>query len=347
MALLFQAMTHVTLYEAALKAEGIPYLTVAGKGYYDRQEVWDLLNLLRALYNPLDNLSLAAALRSPLVQPERRRAAGAAADLRVKLANRSRCGTALDQPEVVPADEIALVEFARVTLRDLRRKAGRVTIAELLRLALEATGYLAVLTGLPDGKRRRGNVEKLIDKAETSGRITLGAFTQYLRDMSENEVREGEAALESAGAVQLMTVHKSKGLEFPLVVLVDASYQRSTAAAGDLVNGLACKVYDAESNAHDRDVRLSTRRNCSTRLREDGRAPAPVLRGGDAGAGLSAGQRAGDCKDDQRSDGDGLARLADRRARTGRDRAEATAAADDGAAARRFSGAAVAGRRAR
>jgi ATP-dependent helicase/nuclease subunit A len=148
----------------------------------------------------------------------------------------------------VPADERTLVEFARVTLRDLRRKAGRVTIAELLRLALEATGYLAVLTGLPDGKRRRGNVEKLIEKAETSGRITLGAFTEYLKDMSENEVREGEATLESEGVVQLMTVHKSKGLEFPLVVLVDASYERR-GGGGDLVNGLACKVYDAESNS--------------------------------------------------------------------------------------------------
>ena len=65
-ALLLQALTNVTLYEEAFKAEGIPYLTIAGKGYFDRQEVWDLLNLLRALYNPADNLALAAALRSPL-----------------------------------------------------------------------------------------------------------------------------------------------------------------------------------------------------------------------------------------------------------------------------------------
>ena len=65
-ALLFQAMSSVTIYEEVFKAEGIPYLTVAGKGYYDRQEVWDLLNLLRALYNPADDLALAAALRSPL-----------------------------------------------------------------------------------------------------------------------------------------------------------------------------------------------------------------------------------------------------------------------------------------
>ncbi|MEO8397653.1 MAG: 3'-5' exonuclease, partial [Chloroflexota bacterium] len=222
------------------------YLTVAGKGYYDRQEVWDLLNLLRALYNPLDNLSLAAALRSPLFSLSD----DALLALRLITGDDGApipLWDALNHSQRVSGEEAPLVQFARETLTDLRRKAGRITIAELLRLALEATGYLAILTGLPDGKRRRGNVEKLIDKAETSGRITLGAFTQYLKDMSENEVREGEATLESEGVVQLMTVHKSKGLEFPLVVLVDASYERR-GGAGDLVDGLACKVYDAESS---------------------------------------------------------------------------------------------------
>ncbi len=105
------------------------------------------------------------------------------------------------------------------------------------------TGYLAVLTGLPDGARRRGNVEKLLDKAETSGRVTLSAFIQYLKDMSDYEAREGEALLENAGVVQVMSVHKSKGLEFPLVVLGDASHQRGGGAVDPLL-GAACRVYD-------------------------------------------------------------------------------------------------------
>ncbi len=228
-ALLLQALTHVTLYEEAFKAEGIPYLTVAGKGYFDRQEVWDLLNLLRALYNPADNLALAAALRSPLFS--------LSDDALLRL-RRLRAGDgkpiplweALDQPDQAP-DEADLIAFARDTLRELRASAGRVTIAELLRSALDATGYLAVLTGLPDGARRRGNVEKLLDKAETSGRVTLSAFVQYLKDMSDYEAREGEALLESAGAVRVMSVHKSKGLEFPLVLLGDGSHERRGGAS--------------------------------------------------------------------------------------------------------------------
>ncbi|MEP7292008.1 MAG: UvrD-helicase domain-containing protein, partial [Chloroflexota bacterium] len=273
-ALLFQAMTHVTLYEAALKREGIPYLTTAGKGYYDRQEVWDLLNLLRALDNPADELALAAALRSPLFSLSD----DALLALRLSIHGERPVSLwdALAQPDHVPADEIAEVVFAHRTLTGLRRRAGRVTIAQLLRQALEQTGYLAVLTGLPDGKRKRGNVEKLLEKAETSGRITLSAFTQYLKDMSENEAREGEAALDSEGAVQLLTVHKSKGLEFPLVVLVDSSYQRS-AWSGDLVSGrfdgLSCKVYDPQENklistyAHRRAARLAALRETAERRR--------------------------------------------------------------------------------
>ena len=270
MALLFQAMTHVMVYEAALKREGIPYLTVAGKGYYDRQEVWDVLNLLRALDNPADNLALAAALRSPLFSLSDD--ALLALRLSVHSGEPIPLWQALVNPQYLPADEVDAVQFARETLTRLRRMAGRVTIAELLREALERTGYLAVLTGLPDGRRKRGNVEKLLEKAETSGRITLSAFTQYLKDMSENEAREGEAAFDSEGAVQLMTVHKSKGLEFPLVVLVDSSYQRM-GGAGDLVNGWSCKVYDAEENkltptfAYRRAERITRLRETAERRR--------------------------------------------------------------------------------
>ncbi|MEM6530887.1 MAG: UvrD-helicase domain-containing protein, partial [Chloroflexota bacterium] len=65
-AMLFQTTTKVAYYEEALRSQGINFVTVAGRGYYSRQEVWDLLALLESLYNPYDDLSLATALRSPL-----------------------------------------------------------------------------------------------------------------------------------------------------------------------------------------------------------------------------------------------------------------------------------------
>jgi ATP-dependent helicase/nuclease subunit A len=240
-ALLFQAMTHINVYEKALRAEGIPFITVAGRGYYGRQEVHDLLNLLRALYHPGDDLSLAAALRSPLFLFSDDCLYALRIERDVSLWD------SLNLPNpLIPADERDKVAFARETLYGLHTLAGRVTISELLRAALAQTGYLAALTGLPDGALRRGNVEKLLEKAQTSGKITLSDFTAYLSDLSKREVREGDAALDVEGVVKLMTVHASKGLEFPVVVLVDSGWQRRN-TGGDLLtltDGFCCKVYD-------------------------------------------------------------------------------------------------------
>jgi ATP-dependent helicase/nuclease subunit A len=250
-AILFQATTSIILYEDVFKAVGLPFVTFAGRGYYNRQEVWDLLNLLTALHNPADNLALATALRSPLFSLSD----DALLALRLRRDEQDKrvpLWDALAALDGVPADEHDQVQFARAALLDLRALAGRVTISELLREALERTGYLATLTSLPDGARRRGNVEKLLEKARTTGYTTLGTFEQYLRDMSDREAREGEALVDVKDAVRLMTVHGSKGLEFPVVVLIDCSWTKNTnatpAALLDQRYGLACKVYNPASD---------------------------------------------------------------------------------------------------
>ncbi|MCC6799907.1 MAG: UvrD-helicase domain-containing protein, partial [Anaerolineae bacterium] len=231
MAVLFRAMTSAPLVEEVFKATGIPYVTIAGRGYFDRQEVWDLLNLLRALHNPADDLALAAALRSPLfglsdeallalrLPPDGSRA-------RLPLWQMLRG----DDPPDFPRDELSALDFARGALAELRDRAGRVSNAELLARALALTGYLAALSGLPDGARRRGNVEKLLRLARASGRTGLGAFNAYARDLTVREIREGEATVEAEDAVKLMSVHASKGLEFPIVALFDTTWSRQDAS---------------------------------------------------------------------------------------------------------------------
>ncbi|HEX3050934.1 MAG TPA: UvrD-helicase domain-containing protein [Aggregatilineaceae bacterium] len=249
---LFQAMTRAPLYEEVFKAEGLPYVTVAGKGYYDRQEVRDLLHLLNALHNPADDLALAVVLRSPLF--------GLSDDAlyALRLAQNEEGQTLplweallAERSDYFPWQEDETRAFAVEVLRELREIAGRVTMAELLQRALQLTGYLATLTGLSDGARRRGNVEKLLKVARESGRVSLGAFTAYAREMTARDVREGEAAVEVEGAVTLMSVHASKGLEFPVVILADASWTRGD-REGTFVNdpdvGPACKLPDDDPN---------------------------------------------------------------------------------------------------
>ncbi|MCY3780060.1 MAG: UvrD-helicase domain-containing protein [Chloroflexi bacterium] len=283
-AILFQSMSQVTIYEDAFKSQELPFLTIAGRGYYDRQEVWDMLELLRCLHNPADDLALATVLRSPIF---------AFSDdllfaLRLLPANQENATLPLPlwqalhsaaqnpPPGMLDAD-VPLVEHALETLTDLRRISGRVTISELLRRALEKTNYLAILTGLPDGPRRRGNIEKLLHLAEASGKITLGKFSRYLADLSTRELREGEAPLEAGNAIRLMTVHASKGLEFPLVILADASWERRSAGPPTLlvdpVNGMSCQVYDAENSkyvssyAHRRNIELQALKEAAERKR--------------------------------------------------------------------------------
>jgi ATP-dependent helicase/nuclease subunit A len=256
-AVLFQTTISMPLVEEIFKAEAIPYVTVAGRGYYNRPEVWDLLNLLKALYNPLDDLSLAAALRSPLYGLSdddllalrlQRLPAGDG-----KYVPRLSLWAALTdtmRPYDPPLPDPERVAFARESLLRLYGIAGRVMIAELLAQALEETGYLATLSGLSDGARRCANVDKLVEVARRSGRVSLGNFTLYLNDLSRSEAREGEAPIASEGAVQLMTVHGSKGLEFPVVALFDASGEGKANDETLIVDpqlGAVCCVMDETS----------------------------------------------------------------------------------------------------
>jgi ATP-dependent helicase/nuclease subunit A len=216
-AILLRTFTPVEIYEAALKEWDIPYMTYAGKGYFGRQEVRDVFNLLKVVSNTYDDLSLAGVLRSPLfsVSDETLFRLRSKGDVLWEAMGGDLLG--------IEADQRINVEFARGTILGLTALVGRVRVAQLAQEALGRTGYLATLSALPDGRRRRANVEKLLEMARRSDRVQLDEFLTYLGDLRAQEVREGEAVVEVENAVQIMTVHKAKGLQFPIVILPNAS----------------------------------------------------------------------------------------------------------------------------
>lgn len=227
MALLFRASTSFPVYEDALETAGIPSVTVAGRGFYDRPEVRDLLNALRAIANPRDDRALAGLLRSPACALTD----GSIYQLRRGDNERERSLWAALHGDlsILDAEQAACARAAAEMIAALHELAGRVSVARLLKQFLDFTYYDAIFRSpVPEAahtqgnERARGNVDKLLADAHASGLVSVGEFLEYVQTLRDVAAREGEAPVEVGDAVQLMTVHKAKGLEFPLVVIADA-----------------------------------------------------------------------------------------------------------------------------
>ena len=222
-AILCRASTSFGPYEDGLERAGVPFLTVAGRGFYGRPEIRDLLNSLQALADPTDDLALAGTLRSPAFALsdaalyglclERDRGEGGGSLWAVL----QRAGAGLDGEDGQRAARAVRL------IADLHGRVGRSPVADVLKALLDATGYRAALVqaGQPRGAR---NVAKLLADAHASGIVGVGEFLEYVSGLRDSGTREGEARATAEGAVQVMSVHAAKGLEFPVVVIGDATY---------------------------------------------------------------------------------------------------------------------------
>jgi ATP-dependent helicase/nuclease subunit A len=220
--LLFRAMTNVHLYEAALRRHGLDYYLVGGRAFFAQQEIYDLLNLLRALENPQDGVALAGTLRSPFC---------CLSDEALFVLGRRRDGlwAGLHDPEAfarLPADQCPAAERARRNLERWRTLKDRLPIARLLGEVFADSGYDAATQFEFLGDRKLANLWKLLDLARTfdrSGLFGLADFIGRLGDLVRTQPREEQAATqpENADVVRLMTIHQAKGLEFPVVFVPD------------------------------------------------------------------------------------------------------------------------------
>ena len=270
-ALLFRAMTEVHLYEAAFRRAGIPYVTVEGKGFYAREEIADFIQLLRFLDNKTDEVALAAVLRSPMsglsddtllalrCPPQQAsievpmRGSGGTHEPGWKSGVRPLLDAlrAHEQIDSIDQAERPALDRARELLGELIQRATRSRVSELLRFAAEASEYRIVAAANFDGGQRLANIEKLFtlaERFESSGAYMIRDFVRFVRDFEETGGRESEGQIDdSADAVRLMSIHQSKGLEFPVVIIPDLHRQpdnRREWWALDRHRGLTLKVPD-------------------------------------------------------------------------------------------------------
>ncbi len=228
-AVLFRAMSDVWIYEQALRERSIPYYVVAGSGFYARQEAKDVLNLLRVLDNRTDDVSLAGLLRSPMFAVSDNALYRLGAERETSLYER------LIQHASIPAmqaGEREKLEHAAAVLQELLEMRDRVSLPRLLTCALEKTGYDAALLSQFLGRQKALNIYKLVEMArkfDRRGLFTLHDFADYIGEFVASEVREGEAPVtqEASDVVRVMTIHKAKGLEFPVVFVADISREEN------------------------------------------------------------------------------------------------------------------------
>ncbi len=221
-ALLFRKLTQAQEYLDALRRHEIAYVTDGEKHFYRRQEVIDLVNVLRAVENPHDAIALAGLLRSPLGGVTDRELV----DLRARGAFDYRQAARLSDWTGPHAEAVRLL-YAR--LAGLHRVAPSVSLPEAMDRLFETFPVLELAAASLHGEQAVANLLKVRQMAvELAGRphLTWSAFVDLMITRLDEQPVEAESALaeESLEAVRVLTIHKAKGLEFPVVILPGAHH---------------------------------------------------------------------------------------------------------------------------
>ncbi|MEK6533450.1 MAG: 3'-5' exonuclease, partial [Nitrospirota bacterium] len=216
-ALLFRKLTQADTYVDALRRYGLPYVIEGEKHFYRRQEVIDLMNVLRVLDHPHDTVALAGLLRSPL---------GGLSD-RALYELRQAKGFEYLRSESLSAwkhPEAASVRLLYGHLAWLHRQVGALPLAEVLELIFDRLPILEIAAASLHGEQAVANLLKVKHTAAALSdrpHLTLSGFVDLMVARLDEQPDEAESPLseESSNAIQVLTIHKAKGLEFPIVVL--------------------------------------------------------------------------------------------------------------------------------
>ena len=246
-------------FASILRRADLPVLADSTTGFFESQEVRDLLCALRLIDNSRNEYDLAGHLRSPLCQwpnPEDKLAT-------IRLAyptgvtpwfHRAAARYAGEKDDAIAID---LRNFFNRIDR-WRSVAAEQAVANAVWRVLEETSYLAWCAGLPDGEQRIANLMELHDRARAFDRFrrpTLSRFLHFLGTLED----QADLGMPSPGskekAIRVMSIHKSKGLEYPVVVLPDLGKEFNLRDAGEMLLvddtvGIGLRVVDIEREAH-------------------------------------------------------------------------------------------------
>jgi ATP-dependent helicase/nuclease subunit A len=216
-------------YVQILRLANIPVISDSSTGYFATTEISDMLSLLRVLDNPQQDIPLAAVLRSPLF--------GLSDSKLLKIrAHKNEKLTFYSLLESFAAQDNQIKDVL-LKIDDWRTLARQTSLADLIWKIYSQTGYLSFVSAMPGGAQRHANLLKLHQRAiqfenfaSNFNIISLSRFVDFLQKLldSGGDWAPAEPDSSASNAVRIMSVHKSKGLEFPIVILAETGREFQT-----------------------------------------------------------------------------------------------------------------------
>jgi len=218
--ILLRKVTQVQTLLDKFNDSGIPYFFNTRRGFYDKYEIIDLLNLMRVIEFKTDDYSLASWLRSPIV--------GLSDNALFIMGVTGSFTTAFsdENGEIFSGEDKERLIIAKGIIRKLRTAKDRLNLSKFVQQIIDEINYIPFLLSAEDGERRALNVYKfqeIVFKLEEGGVRTYGDLMEKLHRIQSLEINEGEAYSNTEGddVVNIMTVHSAKGLQFPVVCIPD------------------------------------------------------------------------------------------------------------------------------
>ena len=221
------------------KEYGIPAAVTSKTGYFSAKEVQVVMGFLKTLDNPRQEIPLYGTMKSLLGRFTEEEI------VQIKLCGKENLYDNLKEASLKMEEELG--KKAKGFLDKVNRYRDLVytmPIYQLLRLYLKETGYLYYFAGLPGGEQRTANIKMLLEKAETYEKTSyfgLFYFIRYMEKLQKYDIDSAEAGTmdESQNVVRIMSIHKSKGLEFPICFVAGLSKRMNQQ---DVNSGLICDM---------------------------------------------------------------------------------------------------------
>ncbi|HML37090.1 MAG TPA: helicase-exonuclease AddAB subunit AddA [Bacillota bacterium] len=252
---------YAEVYYEALMKEGIPAFVDTSDGYFDTLEIEVFLNLLRIIDNGKQDIPLLSVLRSSVFSFTVEEL------IRIRLLNKEGAYYRVFREYADRGENISLREKCAATLVRIekwKKEAPLMPLEDFLWMLIRETGYYEFIGGIPGGSQRQANLRALVDRAvqfQSSQMKGLFSFINYIEAIKKRNVPMGQVKLlgENDDVVRIMTIHKSKGLEFPVVLVggLGKRFNRDSGAWQVSLHkdiGLGIRYVDKENSCYKKTV---------------------------------------------------------------------------------------------